>query len=53
MVFITDARNGRYNENGTISAEVRFDGNLHSDGTPLYLPYTAAAHDMVDYGRRL
>ncbi|EJN2239942.1 DUF4376 domain-containing protein [Salmonella enterica] len=53
MVFITDARNGRYNENGTISAEVRFDDNLHSDGTPLYLPYTAAAHDPMDYGRQL
>ncbi|EAB9445672.1 DUF4376 domain-containing protein [Salmonella enterica subsp. diarizonae] len=53
MTTISDARNGRYNENGTITAEVQFDGKTHSDGTPEYLPFTAAAHDPVDYGRQL
>ncbi|EJG5923443.1 DUF4376 domain-containing protein [Salmonella enterica] len=53
MITITDARNGRYNENGTISAEVQFEGEANSDGTPRYLPYTAAAHDPADYGQRL
>ncbi|EJJ0304706.1 DUF4376 domain-containing protein [Salmonella enterica] len=46
-ITVTDARNGRYNENGTITAEVQF-----SDGDK-YLPYTAAAHDPADYGRQL
>ncbi|EAO0751677.1 DUF4376 domain-containing protein [Salmonella enterica] len=53
MVMITDARHGRQNENGTITAEVRFDNNEAADGTPLYLPYTAAAHDPTDYGKQL
>ncbi|ECC1695190.1 DUF4376 domain-containing protein [Salmonella enterica subsp. salamae] len=53
MTTISDARNGRYNENGTITAEVQFDGGTHSDGTPEYLPFTAAAHDPMDYGRQL
>ncbi|EKS6155807.1 DUF4376 domain-containing protein [Salmonella enterica] len=44
---VTDARNGRCNENGTITAEVQF-----SDGDK-YLPYTAAAHDPADYGPQL
>ncbi|EAA7987828.1 DUF4376 domain-containing protein [Salmonella enterica subsp. enterica] len=47
MTVITGARNGRYNENGTISAEVKF-----SDYDK-YLPYTAAAHDPADYGKLL
>ncbi|EOG4767532.1 hypothetical protein LGZ62_005326, partial [Salmonella enterica subsp. enterica serovar Newport] len=50
---ITDARNGRYNENGTISVEVCFDNNKTEDGVALYLPYTAAVHDPADYGRQL
>ncbi|EAZ8024039.1 DUF4376 domain-containing protein, partial [Salmonella enterica] len=53
MTVITDARNGRYNENGTISAEVCFDNNKTEDGVALYLPYTAAVHDPADYGRQL
>ncbi|EIY6428141.1 DUF4376 domain-containing protein [Salmonella enterica] len=48
MFTVTDARNGRYNEDGTISADVQF-----SDNAALYLPYTAAAHDPMDYGRQL
>ncbi|EKS4650112.1 DUF4376 domain-containing protein [Salmonella enterica] len=52
-MMITDARHGRQNENGTITAEVRFDNNEDADGTPLYLPYTAAAHDPTDYGKQL
>ncbi|EFT2597909.1 DUF4376 domain-containing protein [Salmonella enterica] len=47
MITITDARNGQYNENGTISVEVRF-----SDSDK-YLPYTAAARDPADYGQQL
>jgi hypothetical protein len=47
MITITDARNGHYNENGTILAEVQFSGN------DSYLPYTAAAHDPTDHGQRL
>ncbi|ECL7695611.1 DUF4376 domain-containing protein [Salmonella enterica] len=53
MTTVTDARNGRYNENGTISAEVCFDNNKTADGVALYLPYTAAVHDPADYGRQL
>lgn len=53
VAFITAVRNPYYNESGTINAEVQFEGNTHSDGTPLYLPYTAAARDPMDYGRQL
>ncbi|MDJ6848645.1 DUF4376 domain-containing protein [Salmonella enterica] len=53
MTTITDARNGRYNESGTITADVRFDDEISPDGTPLYLPYTAAAHDATPYGVQL
>ncbi|MGG6129888.1 DUF4376 domain-containing protein [Salmonella enterica] len=53
MTVITDARNGRYNESGTITAEVRFDNELTPEGQPLYLPFTAAEHDLMDYGRQL
>lgn len=51
--IITDARSGRYNESGTITAEVQFEGETHRDGTPKYLPFTAAEHDPMDYGRQL
>lgn len=47
MITITDARNGQYNENGTISVEVKF-----SDYDK-YLPYTAAPHDPANYGQQL
>ncbi|HFE7542731.1 TPA: DUF4376 domain-containing protein [Salmonella enterica subsp. enterica serovar Newport] len=53
MTAITDARNGRYNESGTITAEVRFDDEINPDGTPRYLPFTAAEHDSMGYGRQL
>ncbi|EKS6153649.1 DUF4376 domain-containing protein [Salmonella enterica] len=46
-ITVTDARNGRCNENGTITAEVQF-----SDGGR-YFAYTAAAHDPADYGPQL
>lgn len=47
MTTITDARHGRYNENGTISVQVLFSDSER------YLPYTAAAHDPTDYGQQL
>lgn len=51
---IIDARNATYNENGTIDADVLFADSFAQDGiTPRYLPYTAAAHDPMDYGRQL
>ncbi|ECP4389184.1 DUF4376 domain-containing protein [Salmonella enterica] len=50
---ITDAKNARYNDNGTITAEVLFEGETNGDGTPRYLPFTAAEHDPQDYGREL
>ncbi|EAY4773685.1 DUF4376 domain-containing protein [Salmonella enterica] len=53
MTMITSAKNARYNESGAISADVQFDGETNSDGTPRYLPYTAAEHDSMDYGRQL
>ncbi|ECI3888044.1 DUF4376 domain-containing protein [Salmonella enterica subsp. enterica] len=53
MTVITDVLNARYNENGTITADVRFNNEIAPDGTPLYLPYTAAAHDPAPYGVQL
>ncbi|EAQ6131879.1 DUF4376 domain-containing protein [Salmonella enterica] len=54
MATVTDARNGRYNENGTISAEVLFSDAFEPDGkTPKYLPFTASETDSTDYGRQL
>ncbi|HBB6984706.1 TPA: DUF4376 domain-containing protein [Salmonella enterica subsp. enterica serovar Napoli] len=53
MTIISDARNGWYNENGTITAEVWFDGHTNGDGAPLYLPYTATPHDPEGYGKQL
>ncbi|ENU7738194.1 DUF4376 domain-containing protein, partial [Salmonella enterica] len=53
MTFVTNARNGRYNESGTITAEVQFDGETNSDGSPRWLPFTAAEHDPMEYGRQL
>ncbi|EAR6894761.1 DUF4376 domain-containing protein [Salmonella enterica subsp. diarizonae] len=51
--FITAVRNPYYNDNGTITADVQFEGETNSDGTPRYLPFTAAEHDPQDYGREL
>lgn len=53
MTVITDVKNARYNANDTITAQVRFDDGVNADGTPLYLPYTAAEHDPADYGKQL
>ncbi|ASO54635.1 DUF4376 domain-containing protein [Salmonella enterica subsp. enterica serovar Kentucky] len=47
---ITDAKNGRYCENGTIMVDVRFDDLTAADGTPLYLPYIATKNDPEPYG---
>lgn len=51
--IITDAKNGRYNEDDAIMADVRFDDLIAPDGTPLYLPYTATKYDPVPYGVQL
>ncbi|EJP5180876.1 DUF4376 domain-containing protein [Salmonella enterica] len=51
--IITAVRNPYYNESGTITADVQFEGETNSDGTPHYLPFTAAEHDPQDYGREL
>lgn len=51
--IITAVRNPYYNDNGTITAEVQFEGETNSDGTPRYMPFTAAEHDPQDYGRQL
>lgn len=54
MTNIIDARNATYNESGTIDADVLFDDVFESDGkTPMWLPFTAAEHDPMDYGRQL
>ncbi|HEC8369045.1 TPA: DUF4376 domain-containing protein [Salmonella enterica subsp. enterica serovar Muenchen] len=54
MATVKDARNGRYNEHGTISAEVLFSDAFETDGkTPKYLPFTASENDTTDYGRQL
>lgn len=50
---ITDAKNGRYGENDTIMADVRFDDLTTADGTPLYLPYIATKYDPEPYGVQL
>ncbi|EEJ9456044.1 DUF4376 domain-containing protein [Salmonella enterica subsp. enterica serovar Infantis] len=54
METIIDAKNAAYNENGTITADVLFNNSFRSDDvTPEYLPFTAAEHDSMDYGRQL
>ncbi|HAF2409446.1 TPA: DUF4376 domain-containing protein [Salmonella enterica] len=53
MTVITDAKNGRYGESGTIMADVRFDDLTAADGTPLYLPYIATKNDSEPYGVKL
>ncbi|EJS5480569.1 hypothetical protein NWX27_004910, partial [Salmonella enterica] len=51
--LITDVMNARYNEYGTITADIRFDNSTDGDGSPLYQSYTASAGDTTDYGRQL
>ncbi|EGG3070113.1 DUF4376 domain-containing protein [Salmonella enterica] len=53
VAFITSVRNGGYNEDGSITCDIQFEGNMQADGTPLYLPYTATANDSAPYGRQL
>ncbi|EMD2987354.1 DUF4376 domain-containing protein [Salmonella enterica] len=53
MTVITDVKNARYNADNSVTADVRFDDGVNADGTPLYFPYTAAAHDPADYGKQL
>ncbi|HCM1919282.1 TPA: hypothetical protein N3A33_005382, partial [Salmonella enterica subsp. salamae serovar 28:r:e,n,z15] len=53
VAFITSVRNGAYNEDGSITCEIQFEGNITSDGTPLYLPYTATPGDGAPYGAQL
>ncbi|OZU10007.1 hypothetical protein CCO48_24675 [Salmonella enterica subsp. enterica serovar Altendorf] len=54
MKTVIDVKNAVYNENGTINADVLFDDVFEPDGkTPMWLPFTAAEHDPMDYGRQL
>lgn len=53
VAFITSVRNGGYNEDGSITCDIQFEGNVQADGTPLYLPYTATANDSAPYGQQL
>lgn len=53
MKRVIDVKNIFENEGGSIACNVLFDDVFESDGTPRYLPFTAAAHDSMDYGRQL
>ncbi|HEC9484395.1 TPA: DUF4376 domain-containing protein [Salmonella enterica subsp. enterica serovar Orientalis] len=54
MKTVTDAKNASENEDGSVTCDVLFDDVFEPDGkTPRYLPFTAAAHDPMDYGRQL
>ncbi|ECU9164249.1 TPA: hypothetical protein G5T75_005245, partial [Salmonella enterica] len=54
MKTVIDAKNAVYNENGSVNVDVLFDDVFESDGkTPMWLPFTAAEHDPMDYGRQL
>ncbi|EAB9443454.1 DUF4376 domain-containing protein [Salmonella enterica subsp. diarizonae] len=51
---IINAKSATYNENGSINVDVLFDDVFEPDGkTPMWLPFTAAEHDPMDYGRQL
>ncbi|EAQ6360960.1 DUF4376 domain-containing protein [Salmonella enterica subsp. enterica serovar Oranienburg] len=52
MNTVIDVKNAVYNENGTINADVLFD-DVFDGKTPMWLPFTAAEHDPMDYGRQL
>ncbi|HCM1954400.1 TPA: DUF4376 domain-containing protein [Salmonella enterica subsp. salamae serovar 9,46:z4,z24:z39:z42] len=51
--FITQVRNAAYNEDGSITAYIQFEGNTGADGTPLFLPYTSTKDDDAPYGQQL
>ncbi|HCM1918728.1 TPA: DUF4376 domain-containing protein [Salmonella enterica subsp. salamae serovar 28:r:e,n,z15] len=53
VAFITSVRNSAYNEDGNITCDIQFEGNVLADGTPLYLPYTATPGDSAPYGAQL
>ncbi|EMK0255626.1 DUF4376 domain-containing protein [Salmonella enterica] len=54
MATVKDAKNARYNENGTISVQVLFSDSTEADGkTPKYLPFTASENDYEAHGRQL
>ncbi|EGG3071153.1 DUF4376 domain-containing protein [Salmonella enterica] len=53
VAFITSVRNGAYNEDGSITCDIQFEGNTTADGTPLYLPYTSTPGDGAPYGQQL
>lgn len=51
--FITAVRHAVCNEDGSITADIQFEGHTSADGSPLYLPYTATANDSAPYGQQL
>lgn len=51
--FITAVRNAAYNESGSITCEVQFEGAVDATGEPIWSPFTATASDVTDYGRQL
>ncbi|EEB5699399.1 DUF4376 domain-containing protein [Salmonella enterica] len=53
MDFITAVRHAACNEDGSITADIQFEGNTAPDGTPVFLPYTATPDDNTSYGRQL
>lgn len=54
MKTVIDVNNIFENEDGSVTCIVLFSDTFESDGkTPLWLPFTAAAHDPMDYGRQL
>ncbi|WP_080246818.1 DUF4376 domain-containing protein [Salmonella enterica] len=54
MKTVIDVNNIFENENGSVTCTVLFSDTFEPDGkTPLWLPFTAAAHDPMDYGRQL
>ncbi|EBY0802743.1 DUF4376 domain-containing protein [Salmonella enterica] len=54
MKAVVDVKNAVENEDGSVTCTVLFSDAFESDGkTPLWLPFTAAVHDPVDYGRQL
>ncbi|EDS7590228.1 hypothetical protein AAQ05_005749, partial [Salmonella enterica subsp. diarizonae] len=54
MKTVIDVNNIFENEDGSVTCTVLFSDIFEPDGkTPLWLPFTAAAHDPVDYGRQL
>ncbi|EKQ5431190.1 DUF4376 domain-containing protein [Salmonella enterica] len=54
MKTVIDVNNIFENEDGSVTCTVLFSETFEPDGkVPLWLPFTAAAHDPMDYGRQL